>query len=69
MEILVSSASVAFRRMILSYDIVIIVIDINFFVMIDIFVVVWRRRINHSRRYTPMIVAVCESPEFVKGAE
>ena len=45
MEILVGTAAIAFGRMILTYDILVIVIDVYLLVVVEVFLVVGRRRI------------------------
>ncbi len=41
MEILVGTAAVPFRRMILTYYVLVIVVDVHLLVVVDVLVVVW----------------------------
>ncbi len=43
MKILVGTAAVAFGRVILTYYVLVIVVDVNLLVVVDVLVVVWRR--------------------------
>lgn len=68
-KILERPRHIALRRVILSYDIMVVVVDIHFFIVVGIFIVVWRRRINHARRRRPSLVVEREPEIFVKSGK
>ncbi len=63
------SAAVSLLRVILAYYVVVIVIDIDLFVVVDIFVVVWRRGVDGAGRHVPFVAPVGQAREFIEGAE
>ena len=69
MKILERAAAVSFYRIILTDDIHIFIINILLLVVIAIFKIIRRRRINDACRSLPMFVAVRQPQKLIEGLE
>ena len=68
-KIFVSTATIAFNRIVLVDDIHLLVVDVYLLVVVAVFIVVWRRRVYRTSRHLPMVVTVGQAQKFVEGLE
>ena len=69
MQILISPAAVALRRIIGTDDVLVLVIDVFLLVPVSVFVVVGGRGIHHTGGGLPVFVTVGQAEKLVERAE
>ena len=68
-QVLERPGAVALHGVVLSDDVLVLVVNIDFFVVVGVFIVVGRRRVNGTGRDTPPVTAIGEAGELVESLE
>ena len=67
-QVLESPAAVTLHGMILSDDVLVVVVDVDFLVVVGVLVVVGRRGVDGTGGDVPMVAAVGQAQELVERA-